>query len=402
MGAALVTHTFPFQPDESTANVSSLPNQRDLFDLPDDIAYLNCAYMGLQPRAATAAGQEALALKGRAWQIGAADFFTGPERLRELYATLVGGDADGVALVPSASYAIGTAAANLRVHAGDRIVVLAEQFPANVYPWRAVAARSGAEVVTVPRPGDDDWTAALLEHVGERVAVVSLPNCHWTDGGLVDLEAVRAACDRVGAALVVDGSQSVGALPLDVGRVRPDVLVSVGYKWLLGPYSLGFAWFAPHLRDGVPLEETWYARAGSEDFSGLVDYVDEYQPGARRYDVGEVANFALVPVAEAALRQILSWGVERISTALAAHTRAIAEGAVALGLGVAPEHRRSPHLLGLRLPHGSEPGAVAAELAQRSVHVSVRGSSVRVSPHLWTTERDIAALLDGLAAAVPR
>lgn len=382
--------------------MTPLPNQRHLFDLPEDVAYLNCAYMGLQPRAATAAGLKAMALKEQAWRIRPVDFFTGPERLREQFAGLIGADADGVAIVPSASYAIGTAAANLRVGAGDRVVVLAEQFPANVYPWRALAARVGAELVTVPRPGDDDWTAAVLERIADGVAVVSLPNCHWTDGGLVDLAAVRQACDRVGAALVVDGSQSIGALPLDLGAVRPDVLVSVGYKWLLGPYSVGFAWFSPHLRDGAPLEETWYARAGSEDFAGLVDYVDDYQPGARRYDVGEVANFALLPVTSAALEQIREWGIERISAALAVRTRAIANGAEELGLQVAPEQLRAPHLLGLRLPEGTDPGAVAEELAQRSVHVSVRGRSVRVSPHLWTTDADIAALLDGLAAATKR
>lgn len=379
----------------------TLDDAAALFDVPDDVAYLNCAYMGPQLRSVTAAGIAAVERKAHPWTITAADFFSGPEALRASFATLTGLDADGVAIVPAVSYGIGAAAANLPVGPGDRIVVLAEQFPANVYPWRALAARRGAEVVTVPRPADDDWTPGVLAALAEGAAVAALPHCHWTDGGLVDLAAVRGACDAVGAALVVDASQSLGALPLDVATVRPDVLVTVGYKWLLGPYTLGFAWFAPHLRDGVPLEESWYARAGSEDFAALVDYADDYQPGARRYDMGEVASFVLVPMALAALEQITAWGVEAIGAALRVRTDAIVAGAEGLGLTAAPRDLRAPHFVGLRLPPGADPRAVAAALAERAVHVSVRGRSVRVAPHLCTTDGHVAALLDGLAAALP-
>jgi selenocysteine lyase/cysteine desulfurase len=381
-----------------------IPSQRALFDLPDDVAYLNCAYMAPQLRAVTAAGRAAVVAKAQPWTIAPADFFTGPQQVREAFAALIGGDADGVAIVPSVSYAMATAAVNLPVGPGDRIVVLAEQFPANVYPWRALAARRGAGITTVVRPADDDWTGAVGATIDGRTAVVAVPHCHWTDGGLLDLGEVRAACDAVGAALVIDATQSLGAIPLTVdggtGSARPDVLVSAGYKWLLGPYSLGFAWYAPHLRDGVPIEESWSARAGSEHFAGLVDYADGYQPGARRYDVGEVANFVLLPMALAALTQISDWGIDRIALTLRQRTDAIVGRAAELGLTAAPRDLRAPHLLGLRLPPGIDPGVVAAALAARGVHVSVRGRSVRVSPHLWTTQTDLDRLHDALATAI--
>ncbi len=377
-----------------------LGDQRQLFDIPDDVTYLNGAYMSPQLRSVTAVGEAAVAAKAHPWRIAPADFFTGPDALRAAFASLIGGDVDGVALVPSASYGIGTAAANVPIGAGQHIVLLAEEFPSNVYPWWSAAERHDAAVVSVPRPADDDWTAALLATIDQGTAVVAIPHCHWTDGGLVDLVAVRGACDAIGAALVLDASQSLGALPLDVAEVRPDVLVSVGYKWLLGPYSLSYAWFAPHLRDGVPLEEGWVARAGSQDFAGLVDYTNDYQPGARRYDVGEVANFALVPMAATALGQIAEWGIDRIAATLRHRTDAIVERAGELGLIAAPRHLRAPHLLGLRLPQGAEARAVAAALAARGIHVSVRGASVRVSPHLWTTDADLDRFHKGLAAAL--
>ena len=108
--------------------------------------------------------------------------------------------------------------------------------------------------------------------------------------------------------LVVDGTQSVGALPFDVTAIRPDFLVVATYKWLLGPYAAGYLYVAPKHHDGMPIEHNWADRARSEDFTGLVDYRDAFQPGARRYDVGERGNFHLLPMANAALRQLHEWG----------------------------------------------------------------------------------------------
>jgi len=377
------------------ADPSSL---RHHFDIPDDVAYLNTAYMGPLPRASAEAGRAALDRKLRPWEIGGADFFGPTAELRASLAALLGGDADGVALTPAVSHGVATAAANVDVAAGQRIVVLAEQFPSHLYAWRERAAGVGAEVVAAPRPADGDWTTAVLATIDEHTAVVAVPPCHWTDGGLVDLEAVGVAARAVGAALVVDGTQWVGAAPFDVGRIRPDFVAGATYKWLLGPYSVGYLWAAPHRRDGRPIEHNWIARAGSEDFAGLVDYRDDFQPGARRYDTGEVSNFALVPVALTSARLIGEWGIDALAAASRRHTDHIAAAAVELGLGVvAPEHR-SPHLIGLRLPGGIDPADVATALRERQVHVSVRGTAVRVSvgAHVDTgdVDRFVAALAD--------
>jgi selenocysteine lyase/cysteine desulfurase len=220
-------------------NLEPIPNQRPLFDLPDDAAYLNCAYVAPLPRAARQAGEVALDRRSRPWEIHAPDFFAPCEELRALFARLIGAGADDVAITPAASYGLAVAAANLPLAPGQRVLLLAEQFPSNVYVWHAQAAAAGATIVTVPRPADEDWTAAVLEQLDERVAIVALPNCHWTDGGLLDLVVIGRAARAVGAALVVDATQSLGALPFDVAQVQPDFLAVASYKWLLGPYGLG-------------------------------------------------------------------------------------------------------------------------------------------------------------------
>src|SRR6266481_3846523 len=264
----------------------ALASQRHLFDIPDDVAFLNCAYISPLPKVSLSAGDRGLRRKAQPWTIATADFFTSSETVRKLFADLINAAADDVAFAPAVSYGMAQAAHNIPIRRTQRVVTLSEQFPSNVYPWMDLAERTGAAFVSVPRPGDDDWTSALLSFIDGSTGIVAVPQCHWTDGGLIDLEAIAAACRRVGASLCVDATQSVGALPLDVKRVDPDFVAVASYKWLLGPYSLGFLYVAPRWQRGRPIEHNWIAREGSEDFAGLVNYCHDFQSGARHRRAG--------------------------------------------------------------------------------------------------------------------
>jgi selenocysteine lyase/cysteine desulfurase len=366
--------------------------------VPEDVAYFNTANLAPQLHAVRAAGEAALERRGRPWAISAADWFVDVERLRSLFAQIIGASAEGVALVPATSYGFAIAARNLPLAAGQRVLVLAEEYPSGIYTWRAAARRSGAEVLTVSRESGQTWADAILAALDERVGIVSVPNVHWTDGALIDLRPISARVRELGTRLVIDGSQSVGAMPLDAGVLQPDFLVSVGYKWLLGPFSVGYLYVAEEHREGEPLEENWIQRAGSEDFSRLVDYRDEYQPGARRFDVGERTKFELTPMAIAALEQIVEWEVPRIAATLARQTSEIARRAAGLGLNPVPTEQRGPHMLGVRLAERARDRALSA-LAYLNCFVALRGSSLRIAPHLHATDEDVERLFEGLAQA---
>jgi selenocysteine lyase/cysteine desulfurase len=369
----------------------NLRSQRDLFEIPEDIVYLNCAYMSPQLRPAREAGERAISRKSRPWEITPNQFFEDAEEIRALFARLVGGDAEGVAIVPSVSYGISVAAANVPVREGEKIIILEDQFPSNVYAWRELAEQSGARLVTLARPEDLDWGRALLEEIDADTAVVAVPNCHWTDGSLVDLASVGESAREAGAALVVDAIQSLGAYPFDVSDVRPDYLVASSYKWLLGPYGVGFMYVGEEYREGKPIEHNWINRRGSQDFSGLVAYQDAFQPGARRYDVGERSNFALLPMAAEALRQLLDWEVGNVCETIGTLTDLIEEKAGELGIVTIPKDRRARHMIGLMLGPDA-PGDLATRLTAHNIFVSVRGESVRVSPHLYNTREDVDRL----------
>jgi selenocysteine lyase/cysteine desulfurase len=375
--------------------------QRSQFSQPEDEHYLNCAYMSPMSTAVEAAGVAGVAVKRVPARLGPQDFFADADRARALFARLVNApDPTRIAIVPAASYGLAIAARNLPVARGQNLVVTHEQFPANVYGWRKLAATQQVELRTVHPPDGaargQGWNARVLDAIDSRTAIVAIGHVHWTDGTRFDLEAIGARARQVGAALIVDGTQSVGALPFDVAAVQPDALVVATYKWLMGPYSLGFAYLGPRFDGGEPLEETWIGRAGSENFKELVHYRDDYQPGAIRYDVGERANFALMPMAIAALEEVIERQPERVQEYCAVLTAPLFERVRALGYTVEDAAWRGAHLFGLRAPAGTDVSVIGERLRARKVHVSLRGSAIRVAPHVYNDARDIDALLTAL------
>jgi selenocysteine lyase/cysteine desulfurase len=380
-------------------DTAPLEARREEFDLPADVAYFNTANISAVPRLVREAAERALARRAAPWEIGMTEWFGDVERLRGLVARLLDADAEGVALVPATSYGFAVAARNLRLAPWHRIVVLAEEYPSGIYTWRRLANQTGAEIHTVEREAGQSWTEAVLATLDERTGIVSVPNVHWTDGSLVELEPIAARARELGCRLAIDASQSLGAMPISVERLRPDFLVSVGYKWQLGPLGLAYLYVSPEHRDGEPIEENWINRAGSEDFAGLVDYVEEYQPGARRFDVGARSSFQLVPMSIAAVELLLEWAPARIAATLARTTAAIAHGAAALGLEPVPAEQRGPHMLGVRLPEAARESALAA-LSDAGCYASLRGKSLRIAPHLHNTPEEVERLLDALRAAV--
>ena len=376
-----------------------IPCQRSLFDLPDDVAYFNCAYMSPLMKPVVAAGAAGVARKARPWQITPPDFFAGPETARDLFAELIGGEADNVAVIPAASYGIATAARNIPIGRNQRVVVLASQFPSNVYAWRERTRETGGKFTTVKRPDNGDWTSAIIDTIDDDTAVVATANCHWTDGGLIDVAAVGSRCREVGAAFVLDLTQSIGALPFDVQAAHADFAIAACYKWMMGPYTLGFMHVAPRYHEGRPLEHNWMARAGSEDFTALVNYQNDFQPGARRFDMGETANFHLLPMAIAALEQLLAWSPAAVQATLTEMTGSIAARAEKLGLIASDPRYRAGHFLGLRFP-GGPPDGLLDRLADAQVHVSLRGDSMRVTPHVYNNTADIDRLIDTLQSSL--
>ncbi len=318
------------------------------------------------------------------------------EELRTEFAGLLGCASDHVALVPSASFGLSLAAANLGARGGRRILVLDRQFPSNVYPWRDLAAREGGEVLTVGARKGETLTEAVLAALEGRIGIVALPECHWADGRRLELARIGQAARAAGAALIIDGSQSIGALPFDLDAVRPDYLVTVSEKWLFGVPQVAYLYVDPAHHEGRPLDFNWVTRANAGDPAKIADLTDAYRPGARRVDAGARASFFTLPAALAGLRQVRAWSVDEIAATLRPLIDEIAERGQALGLDPVPPAERAPHFIGLRAPDGL-PDGLARELEVDRVYVNLRGDAIRVAPHLFTSAADIDRLFAALA-----
>lgn len=369
--------------------------QRDAFSLPPDLVYLNSAYMGPLPRATQAAGAAALARRAVPTDITPDDFFEPAERVRRLCAGLVHADPEQVALIPTTSYGTAIVAKHLRPERGRNVVMLAEQFPSNVHPWRAWR-QAGVNLRTVAVGGADSLTDAVIAAIDRDTQLVALEQAHWTHGALIDLERVGHAAREVGAYLVIDGTQTVGAMPLDVRRVQPDALIVHSYKAMLCNYGLGFIVMGDRMRDALPLEDSWLMRAGARNFAGLTDYADDYAEGARRFDSSLRANPMLIAMLEASCQLLADWQPARIREYLLAIERPFVTRMREAGFAIADESARAANLFGVGLGTLASPERVRTALAARNIQVSVRGASLRVSPHVYNDTGDLMKLADAL------
>lgn len=379
------------------------------FTLPAEQIWLNSAYLGPLPRRVQEAGEQALRRRAEPWTLTPADFFEPAERTRRCCAQLVNADPERTAFITSVASGMAVVARHLTPRPGRNVVLLGEQFPSNVYPWfRWREAGVELRFVPAPLPASCDpaqlraralqWNAALLEAIDADTAMVSVEQAHWTDGTLFDLAAIGRRCREVGAAFVIDGTQTVGAMALDVAAIQPDALIVHSYKAGLSNYGLGFAVLGPRFDGAVPNEESWLLREGSENFAGLVAYQSRYAAGMRRHDSSVRVNPILIAMLEAACTLLLQWQPAATREHLLALARPAVQQLREAGFGIADEDLRAANLFGIALPDGLDPEAVRQALAARQIHVSVRGAAVRVSPHRHNDEADLLRFAEALIA----
>ena len=386
----------------------ALQNQKHLFSIPDDITYLNTAYISPSFIAVEQAGIDAVLRKSQPFDISSTDFFEPVTEVKKLFAQLVDvDDYNRIATIPSVSYGIANVAKNIRLKENDEIVVLEEQFPSNVYEWQVLAETYGAKLITikVPKSSKDwikQWNDDILNAINDRTAVVAMAHVQWSNGALFNLKTIREKSNAHNALLIIDGSQSVGALPFSVKEFQPDALICAGYKWLFGPYASGYAYFGPYFDDGTPIENNWCNRWNSENFAGLTKYEPKYKPLANRYTIGESGNFIAIPMQREALKQILKWTPEAIQK----YCKTISSKAVkqlqSLGCHIEGDVNRSHHMFGIKLPDGLDISNFKLLLKQHQIYISFRGNYIRISCHLFNTIDDFDRLVQCMKLALQK
>ena len=384
----------------------TLKNQKEKYSLPSDITYLNMAYSAPLSKEAEKVGIDALKKKSTTYVIKGDDFFNPVEVLKKRFAELVGAtNPQSIAIIPSVSYGMATVANNVCLQEDDEVIVVGEQFPSNYYTWKRLTDRFNAKLITVSAPETEtnrgkQWNENILAAINDKTALVAMPNVHWADGTLFDLKSIREKTKRHNALLIIDGTQSVGALTINVDELKPDALVCAGYKWLMGPYALGVAYFGEHFYNGVPIEENWINRKDSENFAGLVNYQSEYKEAANRFCMGEMSNFNLVPILTKTIEQLIEWTPAAIQN----YCNEITQEAIAdlreMHCYIEDDNFRAKHLFGIKLADTMDMESLQEQFKLNQVVVSVRGNYVRVSPHLYNTKEDLEKLVQCFRLAI--
>ncbi len=374
-----------------------LPSKRHEFSIPHHVTYLDAAYMSPIPNISAEAGKQGTLVKVAPWEMTIGNYYDEVERARELAASFIGATIDDIAVIPATSYGIAVAAANMPVAPGSVIIMMENEHTSHRYAWYELAKAKGASVVAVQRQPHEQWGATLAAAIRSSsvpVSVVAGTIVHWFEGTCVDIEAVAEATRDVGASLVMDGTQWVGAVPFDVARIRPDFLSFAIYKFLLGPYRLAFLYASKRWQaEGRPIEFHSWNRMGGERSDFYLQTMPDYLSGARRFDMGERSDFAVLPVAIKSLELLQSWGAVAVYERLVHLNKLIWSLAERHGFTGPVEKLRAPHISVVELGDKFRP-ELASQLKQAGAIITVRGSKMRITPHVYNDEQDIARLFE--------
>jgi selenocysteine lyase/cysteine desulfurase len=377
-----------------------LAPQRALFGMPRDICYLNAASYSPLPLKTLEAGRAAVGRKGAPWTLEPGFANGQHERARAAAARLIHADPADMALIPSISYGVATAAKVLTIDRGIRVIVLENDHSTPVLEWQTRADTQGFIVETIRRPDDGNWTSAVLaalERPGAPpVGLASISSVHWSDGGLIDVEQVGATLRQRGARFLIDATQSAGVLAMDVRRLDPDFVMFPTYKWLLGPYGRAFLYVAKRHQGGVPLEQTAFGRRDVRAENAVYFADVSYLPDARRFDMGERDHFISMEMASIGMEMLAEWGAAAVAQRLQMLTERIADGLRGTGVSVPEPRLRAPHILSLAFADGMPTGLIEG-LASEGIYVAPRLGRMRVSPHVYNDEADADRFVAALA-----
>ena len=371
---------------------------KEFFDFSPTV-YLNCAYHGPFPRATVARIHQAIELKINPARMESHHFFDNTKSVRNRLAQLVNANPSDIALTNSATQGIGMVAAGLDFKSGDEVVIASNNFPSNLFTWLHLRRFGVRAKVLKPLDGYlrvEDVAAALTP----RTRILALDWVSYLTGVRIDLAALGELAHQHGSLFVVDGTQGVGALELDVQALPIDVIAVGAYKWLLGPYSTGFAYLSPQVRDRLDLKVVnWLTVKGSEEFDSLP--VEEFSlpKTAEIFDVPATANFLNLYALDASLEFVQRAGVRTVTEHCTQLLDRLGEGAMRRGLRLsaawAPERRSTILCFQADSPEATK--ALFDKLTAQHIAVSLRHGMIRVSPYLYNTEADIDRLLETIA-----
>ena len=320
------------------------------------------------------------------------------ERVRPLAAQMIGSTTDEIAFISSTSEGISLVAEGIRWQPGDNVVILANEYPSNVYPWMNQKDR-GVEV----RQVETDYGRLDLDKLraacDQNTRLVSFTWVGFNTGYRYDLGAISQIAHDVGARFFLDAIQGLGYLPLDVDKYGIDFLAADGHKWMLGPEGAGFAYIRQSRIDELrPHSVGWKSVVKDYDFENLNF---DLKPNAGRFERGS-ANMVGVAAFGASLDLLLSLHPSDREASVLDITDYACEklqeaGAKILSLRQIEPSGHDPRSgIVIMEPPGESPTEFRSRCLEAGIALNCRGGGVRLSPHVYNTYDEIDRLIEVL------
>ena len=375
-----------------------MKSQKKLFSLRENIHYLNCAYKAPLLKSAELACIKALTRERNPVDIKPDDFFDETYQVRSYFAKIINAETSQVAIIPSTSYGFSSVLKNTKGKKNGIALTVEDEFPSGYFSLKSWSSKNENEMIAVSPDKVEligkSWNENIIQQITEQTSIILISSVHWMNGIKFDLKAIGDKCEKVGAKFIVDGTQSVGAMHIDVQKYKIDALICASYKWLLGPYSIALAYFSDSYKNGTPLEESWINRINSKEFSNLTAYEEGYQPQAGRYNVGETSNFILMPILKESLKQIIEWNPGRIQKYCKELIKPLKEYLKELNVELEEDAFSCNHLFSLELPKEIDTETLKENLTKNRIYISTRGKYLRISVNVFNNENDIDKLIE--------
>jgi len=373
--------------------------QKHLFSIDNDVHYLNCAYKAPLLKSAEQAALNALIKDRNPYNLKVEDFFNDVNKVKIEFGKLINSDKDNVALIPSSSYGFSSILNNIKSNEGKIAITIKDEFPGSYFCLKKWVKENKNELQVISpliesHNVGEDWNHKILKSINKHTSLVLMSSIHWMNGTKFNLKEIGNKCKKNGAKFIVDGTQSVGAMKMDVNEFNIDALVCASYKWLFGPYSMGLAYLSDEFQNGDPIEESWMNRTNASNFSSLTEYDSKYQIKSNRFDVGEKSNFLLMPILLEGLKQINEWSVDNIYNYCENLSQPIKNKLSEMGILFEDNKYFSPHLFSLNLPKNVNPILLKSNLEKNQVFISLRGDFLRVSLNVFNNKKDVNKLID--------
>lgn len=372
-----------------------------------DGVWLNTAHQGRLPNRSADAARQAIIWKQDPIKLTSERFEGVPSRLRQAISHLLNAPPEEIVLANSASYGLHLIANAFPWAEGDEVVVMKTDFPSDILPWLNLEKRCGVRVREVIPQGKVVSPDELREAITPKTKVFCTTWVHSFSGFAIDLDALGDICRSAGVFFVVNGSQAIGARPMDVSNHPIDALTTVGFKWLCGPYGTGFCWLSPTLQDRLERPKAyWLSELAADDLAGDLGNL-KVGPIQRAsdLDIFGTANFFNFTAFADAIELLLEIGVGRIEAHNQALIEATLDSAQGAGLRAISPVNASPTRSSLALFASEDEKSMAllmSRLADAKVHVAMRAGAMRISPHFYNSLTDIEEASSVIRNAVAR